>query len=314
MRKFLIKIVIFCIPLLIIAISFDFIISEQLRKSRNKNYFVWNKLVQGKIDSKILIYGSSRARAHVNSKILENSFNLSTYNLGLDGYSFDMQYCRHQLIMKNNLKPTYIIQTLDYHTLGEIKNLYQNEQFCPYFNNQIIRSSISNFNGFNWYDYNLPLVRYYGRPREMILATNILFDIDHDISNRYKGFYNIVKSWDGEFEKIQEKKGFIIQKMNSRVMLLFEQYLNSIEKQHIKVVFVYTPEYIEGQKFVKNRSEIIDYYKKTAKIHNIPFLDYSSDSICLSKKYFYNAEHLNLTGSTIFSNKLASDLKEYIHH
>jgi hypothetical protein len=313
MKIFLIKIFFFCVPIIIIAFMLDNLISEQLFKSQNKTYLVWNNLVQGKINSKILIYGSSRARAHVNSKIIENTLKLSTYNLGIDGYSFDMQYCRHQLILKNNSKPKYIIQTLDYHTLGEIQNLYQYEQFSPYIHNEIIRNTISNYNGFNWFDYHIPLVRYYGRPRELILATNIFFNKDHDISNRYNGFYNIIKDWDGEFEKIKKERGSLTQKMNNKVRYLFEDYLKSVEKENIKVIFVYTPEYIKGQKFVTNRSEIMNYYRQVAIKHNIPFLDYSSYSICYNKKYFYNSEHLNLQGSNIFSKKLASDLKLYIH-
>jgi hypothetical protein len=313
MKIFLIKIFLFCLPLIITAFTLDNLISKQLFKSQNKTYLVWNNLVKGKINSKILIYGSSRARAHVSSKILENTLKLSTYNLGIDGYCFDMQYCRHQLILKNNSKPKYIIQTLDYHTLGAIRNLYQYEQFCPYIHNRIIRKTISNYNGFNWFDYHIPLVRYYGRTRELILATNILFNKDHDISNRYNGFYNIIKDWDGEFEKMKKKRESLSQKMDNGVRLLFENYLKSVEKQNIKVIFVYTPEYIEGQKFISNRAEIINIYKYFSKKYNIPFLDYSSDPICLQRTYFYNAEHLNLLGSNLFSKKLASDLKFYIH-
>ena len=53
-------------------------------------------------------------------------------------------------------------------------------------------------------------------------------------------------------------------------------------------------------------------YKNISMKYNIPFLDYSSDTICLSKDYFYNAEHLNLMGTNLFSRKLTSDLKKYI--
>ena len=48
------------------------------------------------------------------------------------------------------------------------------------------------------------------------------------------------------------------------------------------------------------------------KKYDIPLIDYSSYSTCLSKDYFYNAEHLNLTGTNLFSEKLAYDLKKII--
>ena len=78
------------------------------------------------------------------------------------------------------------------------------------------------------------------------------------------------------------------------------------------MIFVYTPEHIEGQHFVSNRAEIMAFYKKIADKYNIPFIDYSADSMCYNKDYFYNSEHLNLKGANMFSQKLASDLKKII--
>ena len=69
MKKFLIKMFLICVPIIIMAFTLDSLFSKQLFKSQNKTYLVWNNLVKGKINSKILIYGSSIARAHVNSKI-----------------------------------------------------------------------------------------------------------------------------------------------------------------------------------------------------------------------------------------------------
>jgi len=68
MKKFLLRFLFFLIPLLLFSILGDFIITKQLLKSNDKYYVVWNDLVFGRINSEILIYGSSRARAHINSK------------------------------------------------------------------------------------------------------------------------------------------------------------------------------------------------------------------------------------------------------
>jgi len=312
MKIFLIKFLFFLIPLLFISFLGDYVITKQLLKSKDKNFVVWNDLVFGRIHSEILIYGTSRARAHINTKILEDSFHLSTYNLGIDGYTFDMEYCRHKLVMKYNRKPKYIIQTLDYHMLGKIENLYQYEQFYPYIKNPIILNEIKNYNGFTWFDYNIPFVRYYGSTKQLVSAANILLRPSHNKGNRYKGFYNYNQSWTGEFEKTKAIQDHIYQKIDNKSLILFEKYLLDLKNKNIKVIFVYTPEYIEGQKFVSNRNEIMAIYKNISMKYNIPFLDYSSDSICLSKDYFYNAEHLNLKGTNLFSRKLTSDLKEYI--
>jgi hypothetical protein len=109
-----------------------------------------------------------------------------------------------------------------------------------------------------------------------------------------------------------ESKKTIFQKIDKESVILFEKFIVDSKKRNIPIIFVYTPEYIEGQHFVSNRAEIMALYKKIAIQYNIPFIDYSSDPMCFNKDYFYNAEHLNLKGANLFSSKLATDLKKYI--
>lgn len=313
MKKFGFSLLVFFIPLLILAGIANFFINQSLRKSNHKYFVVWNDLVSGNINSEILIYGTSRARAHINPKVLEDSLKLSTYNLGIDGYTFNMEHCRHELVVAKNKKPSYIIQTLDFHMLGKIDDLYQYEQFFPYFNNETILKTIKTYNGLNWWDYNVPLVRYYGGKEQIFNVANILLRPSHNKGNRYKGFYNINQAWTEDFEKVKKSKKRLFQKIDSNSVLLFESYLADTKKRGIPIIFVYTPEHIDGQNFVSNRKEIMQLYNTLASKYNIPFLDYSSDSICFNRDYFYNAEHLNLKGTNLFSTKLASDLKKYIN-
>ena len=312
MKKFGLTLILFSIPLFILAGLADYYINKSLRKSKHKYFVVWNDLVSGNINSEIVVYGTSRARAHINSKILEDTLKLSTYNLGIDGFTFKMEYCRHELILEKNKKPSFIIQTLDFHILGDIDNLYQFQQFCPYFDNETILKTIKTYKGPNWWDYNLPLVRYYGNTEEIFSAMNILLRPSHNKGNRYKGFYNFNRSWTYEFEKVKKSKKTMFQKLDKDSVILFENYLADTKRRGIPIIFVYTPEYIEGQNFVSNRKEIMALYNKLAAKYDIPFIDYSSDPLCFNREYFYNAEHLNLKGTNLFSKKLASDLKKYI--
>ena len=312
MKKFGLTLILFSIPLFILGGLGDYFINRALRKSNHKYYIVWNDLVSGNLNSEVLVYGTSRARAHINSKILEDSLKLSTYNLGIDRYTFDMEYCRHELVLENNKKPSYIIQTLDYHMLGKIHDLYQYEQFYPYFDNKIILKTIKKYNGPNWWDYHLPLVRYYGSKKEIFSAINILLRPSHNKGNRYKGFYNFNQVWTNDLEKAKKSKKTIFQKIDKEAVALFEKLITDTKKRGIPMIFVYTPEHIEGQHFVSNRAEIMAFYKKIADKYNIPFIDYSADSMCYNKDYFYNSEHLNLKGANMFSQKLASDLKKII--
>ena len=50
-------------------------------------------------------------------------------------------------------------------------------------------------------------------------------------------------------------------------------------------------------------------FKKLSKEYQIPFYDFSNDSISYHKKYFYNASHLNNFGSQLFTKELIDKLK-----
>jgi len=101
-------------------------------------------------------------------------------------------------------------------------------------------------------------------------------------------------------------------KFDAATIQLFDEYLHECRNKGIKVILVYTPEYIEGQKFVKNREEMFKLFINLSLKYNIPFWDYSNDAISFQKKYFYNSSHMNKKGAELFTNKLTNALKEYI--
>ena len=90
---------------------------------------------------------------------------------------------------------------------------------------------------------------------------------------------------------------------------MFEQFIKECIDLKVDLILIYTPVYIKGQHYVSNQDIILNYYQTLANRHNITFLDYSTDAICLDKRYFFNATHLNKEGANMFSQKLAKDLK-----
>lgn len=313
MRHFLKNILFFIFPLLIITFPLDLIISYQLTKSKTYaygEYSVWNDLYSGKINSEIVVYGSSRAWVHIDPQMIEDSLGLSSYNLGINGHNFWLQYLRHKTLLKYNKKPKYIILAVDIYTLQKREDLYNLDQFLPYmlFNQDIITFT-SSFPGYSRFDYYLPLIRYFGRTKAIKQSIkNTLYSSNSELG-RKKGFQGMEKEWNDDLVKAQKRMSYYDVKLNDSSIKLFENFLDECKENDIKVIFVYTPEYIEGQSFIKNRKEIISLFENFANRHEILFFDYSSDELCLKKEYFYNASHLNKTGAKIFTNKLIRDLK-----
>lgn len=311
MKKFVLKLSLFFIPIIIFAFVTEVAVTSTLKTSRKNYHAVWNDLFDGKINSEIIIMGASRAKININPKIIEDSTGLSTYNLGINGYNFSMDYFRYRLLMKYNKHPKLIILSLGYITLDKRNNLFMIEQFLPFTFDKDLYNETKTYEGLNFYDYNFPFVRYIGKAKLMKHAANIIFNPSSNYELRYKGYARQCVNWNNDLSKVLGNNKNRIkpnQKVDSTTISLFDKFLKELKKENIDIVLVYSPEYIQGQEVYGNRSQIISLYQKFADKYNIPFWDYSKDEISYHKHYFYNANHLNCVGSDAFTKKLYKKL------
>jgi hypothetical protein len=292
-------------------VLFDIMFSKKLESTNlNEGEFeVWSDIYKGDIKADLAIYGSSRAWVHFNPEILKNRTGLNTYNFGVDGQNFDIQYLRHQEYFENNLKPKLIVFSLDVFTFEKKNKLYNSDQFLPYmFQNSRYFNTLIETENFNLYDFILPSVRYFGK-------YEILYKVSE--SNAYpkfrqKGFRGNKSSWVENQHRALENDSKYTVKIDGNLISKFIKSIKELKKQGIKLIFVYTPEYVKGQDFVQNREKIFDIYRSLSEEEKIPFWDYSMDSISFEKQLFYNSEHLNDFGATIFSKKFSKDLLTHL--
>ena len=314
MKKFLSALALFIAPLVIISYPLDYLISKKLAESKtfaHDEYLVWNDIYNGKVNADIVVYGSSRAKFHISPKILEDSLHRTAYNLGVEGQNFQVQYLRHKELLTYNIKPKYIILSVDEFSLQKKQRLFNPQQFLPYlFWNSNVYKLTSSYTEFSFWDYYLPLVRYTGENTSLSAALGSMIVKDHSATTSNKGYKVIDMNWTDDLAKAKSKMEYFEIITGPVVENLFNNFLAECRQQDIKVILVYTPEYIEGQAFVKNRSQLVSLYSQYAKKYNLPFLDYSSDSISMNKKYFYNALHLNKTGAEAFTRMLIRDLRK----
>lgn len=267
----------------------------------------WEDLFASRINCDLLIQGSSRAWVHVSPRAIDQALNVNSYNLGLDAYNFMMQYYRFKVYLEHNRKPRYIVQCLDDNALDRRANLVNIRQFGPYLKDPYIRKAVGFYEGFEWQDFVVPLAKYMNVRNGLL--DGITDFVRPEKSNKYKGFEAQQKQWDDSFEIYRKANpNGVHQKTDAVTVGLFEDFLSYCVNNGIKVILVYTPQYIEGQRLIKNKEQIIGLYRGFAKKYDIPFLDYSDDPVCYDTKYFYNSEHLNAKGVAIFNEHLVRDL------
>jgi hypothetical protein len=171
-----------------------------------------------------------------------------------------------------------------------------------------IYAYIKDMDRFENSDYNIPLVRFLGKPSVLLLSIKRLLGWDKPGFIRERGFRSFDFPWSNELDELSENR-FYHAEMDSFNVHLFNKFIVECENIGIKIIMIYPPEFINGQKEVINRDEILEFYNSLAKKHRLEFLDYSQDEICLNKEYFFDYIHLNKAGAELFTDKLIDDLK-----
>lgn len=264
MKKFLKRIGVFCLILLLCTSILDFFITVELKKSNNfaiGEVHIWNTLFKGKINSDIYVYGSSRAWVHINPQIIEENVDKKVYNLGIDGHNFWLQYLRHKVLLDNNKKPQSIILSVGSLTLVKREDLYNYEQFLPFIYKKDIRKYTKSYKGFSALDYFLPLYRYRNKTEEIRKVIKSNLKSDGITPYRIDGYRGMNRIWNNDLKKAKSKIEKYSVEFDASTKQLFETFIKECNVLDIKLVLVYTPEYIEGQRFITNRKDIVSNYK-----------------------------------------------------
>lgn len=316
MKKFIANVFVFLIVILCFCFLSDYLITKGLKKSESFYFVDWNNMYRGNINADLIINGNSKAYHHVSPKILDSLLSINTYNLGIDGYGFVMQKAKYDIYSKYNKAPKIILHIVGAQILDKRDNLYQKQKFAPYISDSIIKNVTKKYNGFSFFERHLPLVRYQSDFNVVPNSVASLIGFSHLFkdASKFKGYEAIDEHWRDDFENFKKKyPNGIDYEINKNSLKHFDNYLKDEIKKGSKIFLVYSPTYMESQKYINNRDEIIKTYKILSKKHGVSFLDYSSNELTTNKSFFYNSQHLNKKGAELFSHILATDLKESLN-
>lgn len=313
MKHFTRKIIVFVIPLVLLMSVLDFGISALLKQNTNQfqgEIKVWKDIYSGNLECDIAIYGSSRAWIHIDPQILSESLNKKVYNFGIDGHHFWLQHLRHLEYLAHNKKPEHILVSVDAYGLKKREDLYNYHQFLPFMLwNKNVYSYTKNHKGFSKLDYSIPLVRYGSKYKVFkTLISDATLNKNAE-ALRENGYAGVDLKWNSDLEKAKEKQDEFVTYIDEDIKNLFINFIEDCQENGIQLSLVYSPEYIEGQEYIRNRTEVMDFYRSVAKKHQIDFYDFSNHSMCFNRDYFVNASHLNKKGAELFSKHLADSLQ-----
>lgn len=293
-----------------IAYFLDYAVTQGLKKTEYEKFAQWTDLFSGKINADIIISGSSRAWLHYSPKVFEENMKCSTYNFGMNGQTFYLQYYRYRAYEKYNKKPKIIIQNLDDFSLQKYESIANQEQFLPYVDEKIIIDPVLTYKTLDKWDLQLPFYRYIGEYPIIRVGLLEFFNLKHFPTKNYKGFEGQKTTWSDEEITGLKNIGKMKIELDNESIELFKKFIKETKQSGINLVLVYSPLFYKGQAVYTNHIEMLEMYRKIADENNLLFLDYSKNPISYKKELFFNAMHLNETGAEVFSEDLTTKLFE----
>lgn len=275
----------------------------------------WSEVFKGTLNKDIVIIGNSRAKFHYNPNVITEKTNLSCYNLGLSGTPINVFDIRWKSFVNRNTLPKSVIIDVDYNFLGTANGLFEKFQYLPYVNEAEYAQVTKTLDKDLIFDQYIPCFKYQGQVEPLIAKFKTMFD--KDCLGYINGYRVNTSVWDENewlqfknkrFSEVSDPEGFDglykegVKKLNG--------ILQFCQQKDIKVTLIWSPQYIEMQKFKVNQRQYVDRLINTLAIkYKIDYLNFSNNAIVYDKANFYNHSHLNYKGALEFSKQVGDYLK-----
>jgi hypothetical protein len=292
-------------------VGLDQVLLLGLRNIDTGSFGVWNKAMEGRINARILISGSSRARGHYDPVIIGRGLGKSCFNVGRDGTLTDLQLAFLRAYLRHNQKPELIIQNLDLTSFTKSRDIFTPGQYLPYLGEPDIYQALAEVKPSIWKAKYIPLYGFNDDDMQFtpIQAMLGLLSVSTR-EDRTLGFHPMNRSWNRDFERFKMTHPTGMEsRCDPAAVEVLNQLIDLCKSLNIELVFVYSPEYYENHSMIVNRQVIFEMFENLAARYQVPFYDYSNTSISQEKNYFYNSQHLNTEGARLFSIDLTEKLR-----
>ena len=315
MKKYIYKCLLFVVIACVGAFLLQQIVDSGLKcmTSHSATQTSVAELLSDTLNADIVVMGNSRALCSYHPKIIEQTTGKRVWNIGVSGQPFGISYMRYHLYATHNKKPQLVIINIDNNELDMIANGFGREEYYPYLSDSIIQSYFDLY-GFTWKHRYIPMYKYFGDYK--LIGYGLMSSVGFfpfPAQKHYHGFYNDNHPFEGENMRHQLSNDSAISAEHSQeAVCLLKRFIEESQQDNIQLLFCYAPQYQELYKHLMLDSCMRE-YKQMSEMYNIPLMDYSSVSWANDSAFFYNANHVNLSGSERFSAQLAYDILKKVN-
>lgn len=300
MARFVLKILLFLLPVWIVLLGVDHSYSDRIVQS-NASFSrpFYDMSLSADSDYNVLICGNSRASLQYDPNILDSILDCDSYNLGFDGAPINLQMVKYDCWLRHHAHPSLCIYNID---LWTMKAEYgkNREQLFPYFWKD--KSLVRAFDRYQHYTFTekyIPFRRYIGHRKLIsgVFKGNLTFS---------KGYYG--HNWTWQHLNGRDNKDLYKCACDSAMIVAFGDFIAREQSNGVQFLFVYAPMFHTITKNNPDVPTMYAMYSQIASQFDIPILDYNHDPICQDSACFFNKMHLNRTGASIFTTQLAHDI------
>jgi hypothetical protein len=294
-----------------VFVTVDRVITFALRRADTAEFAAMNRIVSGQINATVLISGSSRALNHYDPREITRRTGVAAWNIGVNGSQTDMQLAVLETYLRHNRPPALLIHNLDSFTFVTSKHgLTFPDTYVPYLSEPPIYDTLRRLDASWWKAKYLPL---YGYAVED-MRFGWLFGVASVLGRRprqvrFQGFEPRHASWTEDFERFKHANpdgvAFAIEPEGVHDL---EQLVALATSRGTRVLLVYSPVYFEMQQLDRARPQLFAKFREIADRYQASLWDFSDSPLSRRRELFYNSQHLNDQGATLFSSALASRL------
>lgn len=306
MKKFVAKFVCFVVLVFGLAWGLDYMLC--LGQARIDSYpqKPWAEIRAGGVDADVIVMGNSRGLEHFDCVILDSITSLNWYNLGMGGYSINVEMIKYHCYRAHNAKPMYLIMQVDWITMAmdSILHQHQSEQFFPLIYDKSIRGDLTDV-GYTCKELYLPLYRWIGYQKDIKRSIFALAGKHYCDYQSFKGHMPDPDPWDASRLQIKDS---IEDAMNPDAKQLFEEFLQKCKKEDVEMILVNSPMYAPAYRMQKHNAENEGYFESVAKKYGVPYLNFNDGNPLWADSTLFNAGvHLTPGGTKVFSRMFGED-------
>jgi hypothetical protein len=278
-----------------------------MKQSKEETLGKINGIMNHDIDVELTIWGASTAYVNFNPKIIIDSLEISSMNMGIDGTNIDQYAGLLNEYIDYTIESKYLIIALDIHSgLTNRKTFYHMYKWLHHIKNDNIYNCLSDID-------NKTMLKLKYLP---------FYKLTHFDKHSFPYFRRTILNKESNYQI--SNFGFrplentsIYQSNNNSTFktLIGERSLNKVKdaviratKKGIKCYVVITPCFEKGLSQISNRNEFISNVK-TIGIQHAEVIDFSNCYLSKKSKYFKDNTHLNAMGADELTKLLIKEIK-----